>query len=495
VALLDRAIVDADVLVLHDASLVDAVSGAAVSLTGSPVQVDPIVSGSDFAYLFDGAAASKSMSIPIPSLYTYDSVCLEFYLYMAGSAGFTVAKAGADNLIEFVSTGLANITLPYTTLKVVPVEFTPDDTTQISISMTRSNYSIWVDAVLVASGDVANLDFKPHTTVSMTSPAAGTLVFGAFGLYRSFQTDPLVQSRQVEAVFGTPDASARYDFVDYDISDFSQDYAVKYDIPKALPWSEFLVSGLAVENGALGLDLGVVEEYDTATNSYFTVGASGFWGANAGIANVQIPSYTTSATNRGIVHLRSARPGLDQFALRFNTGNRLDLLRTVFSVDANFIDTSSVTVTQQATPATAIGNATAVNVGFGWNPNGLYVVYGSTAMLVAGTAGINFRDYEVTFGNTRSTANGAFDQPYYTSQANWTWQLRLWDSFDDAAPTVSSTSWGAHTFFTSEYASASRPVRAEKAINFDVALREGLTIRQPYFYIDAEISGITEVLQ
>jgi hypothetical protein len=56
VALLDRAIVGADLLVLHDASLLDAVTGTAVTSTGTTI--DPIVSGSDFAHLFDGAASS-----------------------------------------------------------------------------------------------------------------------------------------------------------------------------------------------------------------------------------------------------------------------------------------------------------------------------------------------------------------------------------------------------------------------------------------------------
>jgi len=92
--------------------MADLTSGAAITSTGA--QVDPIVSGTNFAHLFDGAAASKTITIPTRNLTEYDEACIEFYLYMNGSSTFVATKLGADNLIEFVSTGLAKINLPYT---------------------------------------------------------------------------------------------------------------------------------------------------------------------------------------------------------------------------------------------------------------------------------------------------------------------------------------------------------------------------------------------
>jgi hypothetical protein len=468
------------------------VAGTAITSTGT--QIDPIVSGSNFAHLFDGAASSKIITIPTASLVGYDSACLEFYLYMAGGSTFVAAKLGADNLIEFISTGLARVTLPYASGGTqAMIDFTPDDTTQISINVGVDTWSIWVDAVLVSSGPAPAGGLKDLSNVTMTSPASGSLVFGAFLMYPKAQDRPEIQARQVEAVFFGPDAHARYDFVNYEISDLSQNFAVKYDIPKSYSWEDYLVDGIAVVDGELSLDLNVVETYNPQFNCYSTSRAYTLWGSQMGRAHVNIPSYTTSATNRGIVHLRSDVPGSDEFALRFNTGNRLELLRTVWSRDANNVDTSSVSTTLMATPGSAISAAAAVSVGFGWNPNGLYVVYGSTATLVAGTAGFNFNQYEAIFGTTRSTANGPFDQPYFTSQAAWTWEIRLWNNFDNASPTVSPTSYGNHTFFTAQY-NKDLPVMGEVAIAIDVPLPEGESLRVPYLYLDSEAATVTETL-
>jgi hypothetical protein len=127
-ALVDRAIVGAEEVVLHSTALIDHVTGATVSTSGSPVQIDPMVSGSNFAYLFDGAASAKSITIPTVSLVQTPAACLEFYLYMRGSSTFTAARLGGENLIEFVSTGLARITLPYATgTTTAMIDFTPDD--------------------------------------------------------------------------------------------------------------------------------------------------------------------------------------------------------------------------------------------------------------------------------------------------------------------------------------------------------------------------------
>jgi hypothetical protein len=212
-----------------------------------------------------------------------------------------------------------------------------------------------------------------------------------------------------------------------------------------------------------------------------------------GRAHVNIPSYVTSATNRGIVHLRSDVPGSDEFALRFNTGNRLELLRTVWSRNASSVDTSSITTTLMTTPAAAITAAAAVSVGFGWNPNGLYVVYGSTATLVSGTAGFRFNQYEAIFGTTRTAANGLFDQPYFTSQAGWNWEIRLWNNFDNASPTVSPTSYGNHTFFTAQY-TKDLPVMGEISVAIDVPLPENESLRVPYLYLDSEAAAVAETL-
>lgn len=490
-ALVDRAIANADSVVLHEAALTDRVSGAAITSTGT--QIDPMVSGTNFAHLFDGAAGSKLISIPIKSLSEYTEVCLEFYFYAAGASSFVVAKCGADNLIEFSSTGFLVVTLPYSTPLQTYVEISTVDTSQVSINMSQSAWTVFADGVVVAEGEAPSSSFKNLNSISMTSPASGTLVFGAFLMYPTVQAENLVQARQIEAVFCTPDASAQFDFVDYEFSDFSQNWAVRYDIPRSYPWSDYLVSGLTVDRDSLALDLQLVEEYDATINAYQTRRAYSQWGSNMGRAHVRIPSYATSATNRGIIHLTSPVPGFDEFALRFNTGNRLELLRTVWSQDASGVDTSSITTTLMSTPASAITNATEVNVGFGWTPAGLYVVYGSTATLVANTENIPFSQYEAYFGTTRSTPNGVFDQPYFTSQSNWTWEIKLWDNFDPTSPAISSTSYGNHTFMTAEYTKAV-PLRGEVSVVIDVPLMADEIVRKPYLYIDGEPTVVTETL-
>jgi hypothetical protein len=490
-ALVDRAIVGADVLVMHAASMADLTSGAAITSTGA--QVDPIVSGTNFAHLFDGAAASKTITIPTRNLTEYDEACIEFYLYMNGSSTFVATKLGADNLIEFVSTGLAKINLPYATATSILVDFTPDDTTQFSINLTQGSYTVFVDGVQIATGSAPSGGFKSLSNLTMTSPSSGTLVFGACAVYPKAQEESAIQARQVEAVFCTPDAGAWFDFVNYEISDLSQHYSTKYDIPKSYPWSDYLVDGLTTQDGNLQLDLTQVEEYDANANAWVTNRAYYMWGTNTGQANVQIPSYSATGTNRGILHMLSRVPGADQFALRFNTGNRVELLRTTFSVDANGVDTSTVVGTVQATPGVAITGGATVNVGFGWDTNGLYVVYGSTAMLVPNTAGLNFGQYEVVFGTTRSSVQGPFDQPYFSSQGAWTWELRLWSTFNSASPAVSASNYGNHTFFTAEYTKPV-PVRAEASVVVDVPLQPGDSVRVPWLYIDGELTGVTETL-
>jgi hypothetical protein len=146
-----------------------------------------------------------------------------------------------------------------------------------------------------------------------------------------------------------------------------------------------------------------------------------------------------------------------------------------------------------ATPASAITNGTEVNVGFGWTPDGLYVVYGSTATLVSNTAGIPFSQYEAYFGTTRSTPNGVFDQPYFASQGSWTWEIKLWDNFNPASPAIASTAYGNHTFMTAEYTKP-LPLRGEVSVVIDVPLPADEILRKPYLYIDGEPGSVTETL-
>jgi hypothetical protein len=491
-ALIDRSIGQADNFVIHAGTLKDYASGSSVTSTG--VQVDPMVSGANFAHLFNGTAGSKTITMTTKDVSLYESFCLEIYLYMDGSSLFTGVKLGADTLIEHISTGLARVTLPYATgTTQTLVKYTPDDITQFSINMSTGAWSVFVDGVQETYGAAPSGGIKSLSNVSMTSPASGTLVFGAMALFPVSQDERFIQARMMEAIFGTPDHATAYDMTVYSFSDNSQNFSVKFDIPKFYPWSDYLSDGLKAEGGRMGLDLYKVESYDSVSNYYYTSRANVAWGTNQGRAHVNIPSFSATGTNRGIIHMKSTEVGSDQFALRFNTSNRLELLRTVWSRDAGGNDTSSITTTLMSQPASGITGGAAVSVGFGWNYSGLYVVYGTTATLVAGTEGINFNNYEVYFGNIASTVNGAFDQPYYTAQSQWTWELRLWNSFDHTAPTVSTSSYGNHTFYTSEYASE-MPVRAEATLIVDVPLMSDDTIRRPYLYIDGNPSSVSETL-
>jgi hypothetical protein len=494
-ALIDRAIVGADSLVLHSSALIDHVSGAAVTSTGA--QIDPIVSGSNFAHAFDGTASSKTITINHKSLALYNEICIETSVHVSGAfTQYSIMRSGTDELLWFVTSGLIRVTIPYSTPVVMFIPFTPDDTLNVSISATRNNYAVWFNGVQVASGSVSEMQFKPNTTITMTSPSpsAGTLVFGHFALYPEVQPADRIHARLVETVGQDANAQSQYDFEVFEFSDFSQDFVVKYDFPKSVPWEDVSLPGTKVVDGVLQLDLSVVEEYDSAKNAYVVSSPNRMFGEGQGLVHVYIPSFVASGAVRGIVELASVGVGKNEYGLRFTAADRVEVTNRVFSVDSNGVENSTTTTTTLNPPATGIPNATVVSVGFGWDSTGLYAVYGSTATLI--DAGFQPGDYEVVFGNTRDVSTGLYAYPYFANQAAWTWHLRLWNAFNPASPTVSSTSYGNHTFFSAEINTAPIPVRAEVNLKIAVPLPEGVALRLPYLYLDGEMTGtITEAVE
>jgi hypothetical protein len=174
---------------------------------------------------------------------------------------------------------------------------------------------------------------------------------------------------------------------------------------------------------------------------------------------VRIPSYSTAATTRGVIHMRPKSGFGDHHTIRL-VSNQLQYLQRKGDYDASGVDTSSETTPQSI--GAALSAAADVMIGFVWDGTGLRVVRNGAVVAMTDLNAYSFSPfgYEVYIGLDEDLVN-----PYHASQGAWNWELRVWNYADE---TVVSTDYGTNTFFMNS--TSSMPVRAEGNLVIEVPI-------------------------
>lgn len=481
-ALSDRALPGSIVAAYRDgASWADFASSKTVTVAGTTFALDPIVSGTS-ASLYIPKGGAGSITFSIPALNTLTSFTIEAYLHFGGSATGTVLKLGASPILSVNSAGYISVTPPYTTATPVDIDYQPFSSTQLSIVCDGENWSVLVNGTEMTSGQNTS-GFSSATSVVFDNDTNVSKAIGAFLLLDKASTTGEIQRRASEAVFRT-DAADMYFYAQRAVvSERNQSYQSLYDFPRHIAWSETPATGTTVDSNGIGLALQKIEEYSSYGCYY--IDSLGDHVSSSGSIYVRIPSYATSAGNRGVIHIRRKDVASDTHTIKL-VANQLQYIKKLASHDATGADTSA-----NQTPVnlgSVLTNGASVIVGLVWDSQGLRAVRDSVSYSLSGFSGADFSPagFSVYFGVDENLAN-----PYHASQAAWNWEARVWDYADE---TVTASDYGTHTFFMSS--TAALPVRGEGTVTLEAPIWSSTNsgdelARTPYMWYDGGPASVT----
>jgi hypothetical protein len=453
VALPDRALPKALVAVFADPTWSDKIGGLNVTTTFG-FDLDPIVSGTSSSK-FLAAGVAGSISATIPALNSLKSFTLEAYVFFPPGLTGTVLKIGATPFIQTNAVGYISITPPYVGATAVNIDYQPFDTTQVSVICEPYGYVVMINGVERYSG-VATTAYVSSTTVVFDNDASLSKALGGVFLFDGPSRPIDVTRRIQEAVTRSDDAFAYFQAETAHIAAPSQNYQTVYDVPIHQPWSDF-PSVVQTKDGA-GLKLQKSARYSSQHGCY-KIDDLGTFAGNSGSLYVRVPSYSTSATTRGVIHMRPKSGFGDHHTIRLSS-NQLQYLQRKGDYDTSGVDTSSETAPQSI--GAALSAAADVMIGFVWDSTGLRVVRNGAVVAMTDLNAYSFSPfgYEVYIGLDEDLLN-----PYHASQGAWNWELRVWNYADE---TVANTDYGTHTFFMSSTSSV--PVRAEGSLVLEVPI-------------------------
>jgi hypothetical protein len=482
-ALIDRAILGAKVAFVNGKEYI---TGA--TSTPTAVTIDPIVSGSDFSYLFE-SGGGHSHSLTVPSLAGMSSWTAVFYIHFSSTAAATVARVGGSPLIAYDPLGFCTVTVPYSTNVVARFDTQMENATQIAIVATSGGYQVYADGSLRASGAAPTETFSALTAFSVASETNATIVLGGFCFYEKALTERELQIQFTEAFMGAPDYEMAFDSRNYEIYDSIQDYAMALSIPASTEWREFNAKNVRFGDRTLGLDLKAPEVYSTDDNSFTIPRLSDFSSSVGGSVKARF-AFAATGVERCLVHLKPHSPGYDEFAVVAMSDSTLQAYRKAFMLDGNGNDISAWSF--YGSPSSTVAGGTVLWPGFAWDETNFY---NSNNTGNYNPIDIDFdpSNYSVTFGGTLVNTLPAINAvSYHANRAAWNWVLRVFD-YSDAV--TSDTEYGPHTYYTGSTEDV--PVRAEGYIKIDVMVPASVTqpARKPVLYIDGKPNGtITEVV-
>jgi hypothetical protein len=454
-ALSDRALPKAITAVFADPTWTDKIGNLNVTTTAG-FDLDPIVSGTSSSK-FLAAGVAGSVSATIPALSSLKSFTLEAYVFFPPGVTGTVLKIGATPFIQTNAAGYISITPPYVGATAVNLDYQPFDMTQVSVVCESGGFSILINGVERYSG-VASTAYVSSTTVVFDNDASLSKSLGAVFLFDGPARPIDVQRRLQDSVARSEDAFAYFFAETSHIAAPSQVYQTTYDVPIHQSWSEFSSPAVAPTKEGIGLKLNKKATYSSQDGCY-KVDDLGMHTGTAGSVYVRIPSYATSASTRGVIHLRP-RFGFGDSHTIMVVNNQLQYVQRKGSYDASGVDTSTESTPQNV--GAVLSAAADVMVGFVWDSTGLRVVRGGAVVAMTELNSYPFSpfNYELYVGVDEDLVN-----PYHASQGAWDWELRLWSYADE---TVANTDYGTHTFFMNS--TAAIPVRAEGSVTLEVPI-------------------------
>jgi len=273
-----------------------------------------------------------------------------------------------------------------------------------------------------------------------------------------------------------PNSSSEIEFDNNVFSDRSQNYSVKFDVPRSYPWDIFDNNNVIfTSQGTVKLSLDSPERYDAVSDAYYIPDISRFTG-QSGEVSVFIPTYEASGT-RGLVYLkRRGATDTDEFVLRLSS-NLVYLVHREFGVDGNGEEQFTETSYQFGPSQSGSNRVYSIR----WDEDGVYVGINGTQYTDAALSGIDVES------NLLAAYFGVDHEGNSYNPSTWNWQLRADSAFQNS-PT--STTYGKHSYFT-----ATGGVRAEGFVVLDVPMPASETLRRPYYETEGAPASIVETLE
>jgi hypothetical protein len=455
---------------------VDMVSQSSITPTGTTASLDPIVSGSSSSIYIPknpGTAGNGTLTVTVPQLSTLPEFSIEAYLHFDYAISGSVLKVGATDLLYVNSGGYITVTPPYIGATPINIDFQPFDVTQFAISCTGTRYDVFVNGYRVGGGTESGGYVTATTLVFSESTINKAL--GCISLSDVETEEVGLQKRLLEALARSDDQYNLFDTTVLNIKESVQNYSTVLDLPLHYKWSDYLSYGLTSDPG-IRLKTKKISRFDEQIGCHVIDDIMRYTGKTGSVLiRIPSPGYGTSATTRGILHIRSSLVEANRYTIQVASNQLQYIQRTVSHSDTGQDTSTNSTPVNFGSPLTGGSNPV---VGFVWDSTGLSVFKDGVKTLITDTFSPDTLSAYV--GVDASLTNGYYS---YANRASWNWEVRAWPT---AATSVAASDYGPHMLTMSGTNTA---VSAEASFSVEVPLYTAQAagqqkIKDPYLWVD-----------